>query len=58
MQPKDVTALKGAVRAMYGCESLHVESVPVKKVFAGRILADNGWLATQQQFAGNQNVPG
>jgi hypothetical protein len=25
---------------------------------AGRILADNGWLATQQQFAGNQNVPG
>ena len=31
MQPKDVTALKDAIRAMHGCESLYVESVLVKE---------------------------
>jgi hypothetical protein len=31
--PKEITKLKDAIRAMYGCESLHVESVTVKEVF-------------------------
>ncbi len=36
MQPKDVTTPKNAIRVMHGCESLHVESVPVKEEFEGR----------------------
>jgi hypothetical protein len=31
--PKEITKLKDAIRAMHGCESLHVESVAVKGVF-------------------------
>jgi hypothetical protein len=34
--PKEITKLKGAIRAMHGCESLHVESVAVKEVFEGQ----------------------
>jgi hypothetical protein len=33
--PKEITKLKDAIRAMHGCESLHVESVVVKEVFEG-----------------------
>lgn len=33
MPPKEITELKDAIRAMHGCESLHVESVPVVEVF-------------------------
>ncbi len=33
--PKEITELKDAIRATHGCESLHVESVPVKEVFEG-----------------------
>jgi hypothetical protein len=36
MQPKDITDLKDAIRKMYGCESLHVESVAVKEAFDGQ----------------------
>jgi hypothetical protein len=31
--------LKDAIRAMHGCESLHVESVAVKEVFEGRTVS-------------------
>jgi predicted nucleotidyltransferase component of viral defense system len=34
--PKEITKLKDAIRAMHGCESLHVESVAVKEVFEGQ----------------------
>src|SRR4029450_7428643 len=33
MQPREITELKDAIRETHGCESLHVESVPVKEVF-------------------------
>jgi hypothetical protein len=36
MPPKKITELKDAIRATHGCESLHVESVPVKEVFEGK----------------------
>jgi hypothetical protein len=35
--PKEITKLKDAIRAMHGCESLHVESVAVKEVFEGQL---------------------
>jgi hypothetical protein len=34
--PKEITKLKDAIRAMHGCESLHVESVAVKEVLEGQ----------------------
>ena len=36
MPPKELTELKDAIRATHGCESLHVQSVPVKEVFEGQ----------------------
>src|SRR5262245_20342015 len=33
MPSREITELKDAIRATHGCESLHVESVPVKEVF-------------------------
>jgi len=36
MPPKQITELKDAIRATHGCESLHVESIPVKEVFEGQ----------------------
>ena len=33
--PRDITELKNVIRSTHGCESLHVESVPVKEVFDG-----------------------
>ena len=46
MPPKEITELKDAIRAMHGCESLHVESVPVKEVFEGQ----TPWEGTVEVF--------
>ncbi len=46
MPPKEITELKDAIRAMHGCESLHVESVPVKEVFEGQ----TAWEGTVEVF--------
>src|SRR5260370_8563507 len=46
MPHKKITKLKDAIRATHGCESLHVESVPVKEVFEGQIA----WEGTVQVF--------
>ena len=46
MSPKEITELKDAIRAMHGCESLHVESVPVKEVFEGQ----TAWEGTVEVF--------
>jgi hypothetical protein len=36
MPHREITKLKDTIRASHGCESLHVESVPVKEVFEGQ----------------------
>src|SRR5438105_8844236 len=46
MQPKEITELKDAIRATHGCESLHVESVPVVEKFEGQIA----WEGTVEVF--------
>ena len=46
MSPKEITELKEGIRAMHGCESLHVDSVPVKEVFEG----ENAWEGTVEVF--------
>ena len=46
MPPKEITQLKDAIRATHGCESLHVESVPVKEVFEG----ETAWEGTVEVF--------
>jgi hypothetical protein len=46
MSPKQITELKDAIRAMHGCESLHITSVPVKEVFDG----ETGWEGTVEVF--------
>src|SRR2546429_5698988 len=46
MSPKQITELKDAIRATHGCESLHVESVPVKEVFEGQ----TAWEGTVEVF--------
>ncbi len=46
MSPKEITELKDAIRATHGCESLHVESVPVKEVIGG----DTAWEGTVEVF--------
>jgi hypothetical protein len=46
MPHKKITKLKDAIRAMHGCESLHVESVPVKEVFEGQ----TAWQGTVEVF--------
>ena len=46
MLPKQITELKDAIRATHGCESLHVESVPVKEVFEGQ----TAWEGTVEVF--------
>jgi hypothetical protein len=46
MSPKEITELKDAIRATHGCESLHVESVPVKEVFEG----ETAWEGTVEVF--------
>ena len=46
MPPKEITELKDAIRGTHGCESLHVESVPVKEVFEGQ----TAWEGTVEVF--------
>jgi len=46
MPPKEITELKDAIRAAHGCESLHVESIPVKEVFEGQ----TAWEGTVEVF--------
>jgi hypothetical protein len=46
MPPREVTELKDAIRATHGCESLHVESVPVKEVFEDQTT----WEGTVEVF--------
>ena len=46
MPPKEITQLKDAIRATHGCESLHVESVPVKEVFEDQ----TAWEGTVEVF--------
>jgi hypothetical protein len=46
MPHKRITKLKDAIRATHGCESLHVESVPVKEVFEGQ----TAWEGTVEVF--------
>ena len=44
--PRDITELKNAIRSTHGCESLHVESVPVREVFEG----ETAWEGTVEIF--------
>jgi hypothetical protein len=46
MPPEKITELKDAIRATHGCESLHVESVPVKEVFEDQ----TAWEGTVEVF--------
>lgn len=46
MPPKEITELKDAIRATHGCESLHVESVPVVEQFENKIA----WRGTVEVF--------
>ena len=46
MPPKEITQLKDAIRATHGCESLHVESVPVKEVLEDQ----TAWEGTVEVF--------
>ena len=46
MPHKRITKLKDAIRATHGCESLHVQSVPVKEVFKG----ETAWEGTVEVF--------
>ena len=45
-RPEEITELKDAIRATHGCESLHVESIPVKEVFEGQ----TAWEGTVEVF--------
>src|SRR5437764_10267183 len=38
----DLAALRDAIRKMHGCESEHVESVPVTERFQGQTVWDGG----------------
>jgi hypothetical protein len=44
--PDKITELQVAIRAMHGCESRHVESVPVREVFRG----ETAWQGTVEVF--------
>jgi len=46
MPHKKITKLKDAIRATHGCESLHVESVPVVEQFENKIA----WQGTVEVF--------
>jgi len=46
MPHKRITKLKDTIRATHGCESLHVESVPLKEVFEGQ----TAWEGTVEVF--------
>ena len=46
MPAREITELKDAIRATHGCESLHVQSVPVKEVFEDQTT----WEGTVEVF--------
>ena len=46
MPHKKITKLKDAIRVTHGCESLHIESVPIKEVFEGQ----TAWEGTVEVF--------
>lgn len=46
MQPKNVQSLQSAIKAMHGCDSQYIESVPVHEVFQGR----TAWQGTVEVF--------
>ena len=46
MSPKEITALKDAIRETHGCESLNVDSVAVKEVFEN----ETAWEGTVEVF--------
>jgi len=46
MPSREITELKDAIRATHGCESLHVESVPVKEVLEDQTT----WEGTVEIF--------
>jgi len=46
MPPREITELKDAIRAAHGCESLHVESIPVKEIYEGQ----RAWEGTVEVF--------
>jgi hypothetical protein len=46
MQPENVQSLQRAIKAMHGCNSRYVESVPVHEVFQGQ----TAWRGTVEVF--------
>src|SRR5258705_12160122 len=46
MDPAGLPALQDAIRHMHGCESIYVESVPVREVFRGETV----WEGEVQVF--------
>jgi hypothetical protein len=46
MQPEKIKSLQRAIKAMHGCDSRYVESVPVKEVF-NKLIA---WQGTVEVF--------
>jgi hypothetical protein len=46
MQPENVQSLRDAIKAMHGCDSRYVESVPVHEVFQGQ----TAWRGTVEVF--------
>lgn len=46
MPPKNVQSLQSAIKAMHGCDSRYVESVPVHEVFQGQ----TAWRGTVEVF--------
>ena len=46
MQPKNLQRLQSAIKAMHGCDSRYVESVPVHEVFQG----ETAWQGTVEVF--------
>jgi hypothetical protein len=46
MPPKNLQSLHDAIKAMHGCESRYVESVPIHEVFQGQ----TAWQGTVEVF--------
>jgi hypothetical protein len=40
MPSSDITELQNAIRAVHGCESTHIETVPVTEAFKGQVAWD------------------
>ena len=46
MQPETIKSLQRAIKASHGCDSRHIESVPVHEVFRGQ----TAWKGTVEVF--------